>query len=58
MAIIRRGFIKHRDSRFMNTFSAISHLEERAYAKELKRASLERLAHLIKICGFLMQMEI
>jgi len=42
----------------MNTFSAISHLEERAYAKELKRASLERLAHLIKICGFLMQMEI
>jgi hypothetical protein len=26
-----------------------------AYTKEIRKTSLERLAHLIKVCGFLMQ---
>jgi len=29
-----------------------------AYAEEVRKASLERLAHLIKICGFLMQTKV
>jgi len=29
-----------------------------AYAKEVMEASLERLSHLIKVCGFLIQMKV
>jgi len=29
-----------------------------AYAKAVRKTSLERLAHLIKVCGFLMQTKI
>jgi len=29
-----------------------------AYTKEIRKASLERLAHLIKVCGFLIQTKV
>jgi len=29
-----------------------------AYTKEIRKANLERLAHLIKVCGFLMQTKV
>jgi hypothetical protein len=32
--------------------------KKRAYAEEIEKASLERLAHLIKVCGFLLQMKV
>jgi len=31
---------------------------KQAYAKEVMKASLERLARLIKVCGFLMQTKV
>jgi hypothetical protein len=29
-----------------------------AYIKEMRKTSLERLAHIIKVCGFLMQTKV
>jgi len=56
---IREAFIKHRHMRFMKYF--FCHLpfgKKQAYAKEVMKASSERLAHLIKVCGFLMQTKV
>jgi len=32
--------------------------KKEAYAKEVMKANLERLAHLIKVCGFLLQSKV
>jgi hypothetical protein len=32
--------------------------EKKVYAKEVMKANLERLAHLIKVCGFLLQTKV
>jgi len=32
--------------------------KKEAYRKEIRKASHERLAHLIKVCGFLMQRKV
>jgi len=32
--------------------------KKQVYAQEIIKASLERLAHLIKVCGFLLQTEV
>jgi len=53
---IREVFIKQRHTRFMKSFSY--HLPfgtKEAYVKEIIAADLNKLASLIKICGFLMQ---
>jgi hypothetical protein len=53
---IKEAFIKHGHSRFMKHFFPHQLFGKReAYAKEMKKAGLEKLAHLIKVCGFLMQ---
>jgi len=53
---IREAFIKNSHARFMKYFFPHQLFGKRqAYQKEVKKASLERLAHLIKVCGFLMQ---
>ena len=59
MAKIRKAFIKHAHPRFLKSFSAhmpFGRME--AYAEEVRKASLERLARLIKVCGFLMQTKV
>jgi ABC-type lipoprotein export system ATPase subunit len=56
IAVIREAFTKHSHVRFMKYF--FCHMpfgRKEAYIEEIKKASLERLAHLIKVCGFLMQ---
>jgi len=53
---VREAFIKHCHTRFMKYF--FPHLvfgHKKDYVEEVMKASLERLAHLIKVCGFLMQ---
>jgi len=53
---IREAFVKHFHARFMKYF--FCHMpfgRKKAYAEEVRKASIERLAHLIKVCGFLMQ---
>jgi len=59
VAIVRQAFIKHCHTRFMKYF--FPHLlfgHKKDYVEEIKKASLERLAHLIKVCGFLMQTKV
>jgi GNAT superfamily N-acetyltransferase len=56
IAIIREAFIRHSHARFMKYFFChIPFGRKKAYAEEVRKASLERLARLIKVCGFLMQ---
>jgi ABC-type lipoprotein export system ATPase subunit/GNAT superfamily N-acetyltransferase len=53
---IKEAFIKNCHARFMKYF--FCHMpfgRKEAYVKEIGKASLERLTHLIKVCGFLMQ---
>jgi len=42
----------------MECFSHQLFGKREAYTKEIRKASLERLAHLIKVCGFLMQTKV
>ena len=56
---LREAFIKHCHTRFMKYF--FPHLlfgHKKVYVEEIKKAGLERLAHLIKVCGFLMQTKV
>jgi len=56
---LREAFIKHCHTRFMKYF--FPHLlfgHKKVYVEEIKKVSLERLAHLIKVCGFLLQTKV
>jgi hypothetical protein len=53
---IKEAFTRYNHPRFMKAFS--HHLPygwKQAYRKEIECLSLEKLASLIKVCGFLMQ---
>jgi hypothetical protein len=53
---IKQAFIKYSHPRFMKAFSYhLPYGQKQAYRKEIEHLNLEKLAHLIKICGFLMQ---
>jgi len=53
---IRETFIKQTHARFMKYFfHHIPFGKKEVYAKEVMKASLERLSHLINVCGFLLQ---
>jgi len=59
IAIIREAFIKHCHTRFMKYF--FPHLlfgHKKVYVEKIKKASLERLTSLIKVCGFLLQTKV
>jgi GNAT superfamily N-acetyltransferase len=56
---VKEAFMKYNHPRFMKAFSY--HLPfgvKKAYREEIDRLNIERLAHLIKICGFLMQTKV
>jgi ABC-type lipoprotein export system ATPase subunit/GNAT superfamily N-acetyltransferase len=56
---VREAFIKHCHTRFMKYF--FPHLlfgHKKDYVEEIKKISLERLARLIKVCGFLLQTKV
>jgi GNAT superfamily N-acetyltransferase len=56
---LREAFIKHCHARFMKYFFChIPFGRKEVYAKEVMKASLERLARLIKVCGFLLQTKV
>jgi len=56
---LREAFIKHCHARFMKYFFChIPFGKKEAYVKEIIKANLERLTHLIKVCGFLMQTKV
>jgi GNAT superfamily N-acetyltransferase len=57
--IIKEAFIKHCHARFMKYFFCrMPFGRKEAYAKAVIGASLERLSHLIKVCGFLTQTKV
>jgi len=56
---VGEAFIRNSHARFMKYFFPHQLFGKReAYTKEIKKASLEKLAHLIKVCGFLMQTKV
>ena len=56
---LREAFIKHCHTRFMKYFFChIPFGRKEVYAKEVMKASLDRLARLIKVCGFLLQTKV
>jgi ABC-type ATPase with predicted acetyltransferase domain len=59
IAKIREAFIKHCHVRFMKYFFAhVPFGKKQVYTQEIIKASLERLAQLVKVCGFLMQTKV
>jgi hypothetical protein len=59
IAKIREVFIKHSHIRFMKYF--FCHMPfgyKKAYASEVRKTSLKRLANLIKVCSFLLQTKV
>ncbi|MCW4007388.1 MAG: hypothetical protein NWF09_01670 [Candidatus Bathyarchaeota archaeon] len=56
---IRQAFIQQNHPRFMKHFSWNNvYGSKKDYAEAVKAASPERLAHLIKVCGFLLQTKV
>jgi len=55
---IREAFAKHRHPRFMKSFSHLPFGTRDAYVREIMAADLDKLANLIRICGFLMQTKV
>jgi ABC-type lipoprotein export system ATPase subunit/GNAT superfamily N-acetyltransferase len=56
IAKIKEAFIRYCHARYMKYFFChVPFGKKQTYVEEIRRASLERLAHLIKVCGFLMQ---
>ncbi|MEM3875375.1 MAG: GNAT family N-acetyltransferase [Candidatus Bathyarchaeia archaeon] len=56
---IKETFIKHSHARFIKYFfSHIPFGKKQAYIEEVRKASLKRLALLIKVCGFLIQTKV
>lgn len=56
---IREAFIKNNHARFMKYF--FCHMpfgRNRDYAKAVAKADLERIAHLVKVCSFLLQTKV
>jgi ABC-type ATPase with predicted acetyltransferase domain len=53
---LKRAFMKYRHPRFLKSFSHhLPYGNHSLYEKWVMRASLEKLAQLIKVCGFLLQ---
>ncbi|MGQ9507514.1 MAG: hypothetical protein ACUVTB_06645, partial [Candidatus Bathycorpusculaceae bacterium] len=59
MAKIKEAFIRNCHARFVKYFFPHQLFgKKEAYTKEIRKTSIERLAHLIKVCGFLMQTKV
>jgi hypothetical protein len=59
IARIKRAFVRYNHPRFFKTFSY--HLTfdvKQTYPEQIEDLNREKLAHLIKICGFLMQTKV
>ena len=56
---VREAFIRHKQPRFVKYFFArMPYGKTRLYPRKVMEASLEKLAHLIKVCGLLFQTKI
>ena len=56
---IKEAFIRYSHARFMKYF--FCHMpfgRKKTYTEEVTKTSLERLAHLVKVCSFLMQTKV
>jgi len=56
---VREAFIKHCHARFMKYFFRhVPFGRKEVYAKEVMKASIERLARFFKVCGFHLQTKV
>jgi len=56
---VREAFIKNKQPRFMKYFfTKMPYGKTKLYDKKIREASLEKLAHLIKVCGLLLQTKV
>ena len=56
---VREAFVKNRQPRFVKYFfPGMPYGKTELYPRKLKAASLQKLAHLIKICGLLLQTKV
>lgn len=59
LAIVKEAFRRNSHARFMKYFLPHQLFGKRqAYQEEIEKVGLERLAHLIKVCGFLLQTKV
>ena len=57
--IIKEAFSNHSHTRFMKYFAyRMPFCKKEAYAEQVDKATLGRIVHLIKVCGFLMQTKV
>jgi len=56
---VREAFIHNKQPRFMKYFfSKMPYGQMELYREKVREASLEKLAHLIKVCGLLLQTKV
>ena len=56
---IKQVLVKYSHPRFMKAFSyRLPYGQKQAYIDKMENLDLERLAHLVRICGFLMQTKV
>ena len=59
VARIKRAFIRNKTPRFMKYFFPHQpYGKQKVYVEKLMKGSLERLVHLIKVCGLLLQTKV
>jgi len=59
VARLKEAFIRNKAPRFMKYFFSYEpYGKQKLYRKKLMKASSERLAHLIKVCGLLLQTKV
>jgi tRNA(Met) C34 N-acetyltransferase TmcA len=59
LAKVKQAFIKNRHPRFLKSFSYdLPFGTKEEYMKRVEEADLGQLAHLIKVCGFLLQTKV
>jgi hypothetical protein len=56
---VREAFIHNKQPRFVKYFfPGMPYGKTRLYPRKVKEASLEKLAHLVKVCGLLLQTKV
>jgi len=59
VARVKEAFIKNHTPRFMKYFFPhMPYGKHKEYVENLRKADMERLAHLIKVCGLLLQTKV
>jgi hypothetical protein len=53
--LVRSGFRRHKNGPFLRVFSSVAYGHAADYEKCVEKAGVEKLARLVRACGFLLQ---